>query len=84
MGTPVEQTGCGDHSLLYSESFCRLIPYSRFFIHLIGGIIGLVVGLIGAVIGIVFGGVGLLVGLVCVAAVGILLAPIILLLIIIF
>jgi hypothetical protein len=55
-----------------------------FLVHLIGGIIGLIFGLIGAVIGIVFGGVGLLVGLVCVAAVGILLAPIILLLIIIF
>ncbi|HEY3345561.1 MAG TPA: hypothetical protein VGJ97_11575 [Anaerolineaceae bacterium] len=55
-----------------------------FLLHLIGGFIGLVFGLIGGVIGLVVGGVGLLVGLVAVAAVGILLAPIILLFVLIF
>ncbi len=56
----------------------------NFIFHLIGGIIGLVFGLIGGIIGLVFGGIGLAIGLVVVAVLGILLAPIILLLIAIF
>jgi hypothetical protein len=72
------------HSLRIQETEEAAMGLIRFIIGLIGGLIGLVVGIIGAVIGLVFGLGGAVLGLVIGGIVLLVLAPIILLLILIF